>query len=460
MGCTEEVYGERYQTISASMTMDTMTTMHTEGTYEDSDLIENIETIETIDDDDDDDIKETSNTDTNKATDDNDDLDDILSSPSGALLVITGDNDDISPSDEQQDDTTPEEQSDGVVEPSRAVEKKVTKEQTSSPACTRLTVDTKGAATVNPTPVDAKAVASDKASPIDSKSAAVDRIVSRISDSAQSASVRKIALALQSSPKYPTTDCTAFSGQATGCSKNKGSLYTKAQEDKNAMEVNTKAALAGTTTSLKASEPLSKVEEMDALIKSTRAWLQTQKAERKVVDNITAKASSPTNTRSAGAVLPETKKLDTLLPETKAPSSTKMQPLSPRTLDSLLLSRKTTPSDGPKKSILEQLEEKRDQKKVVDNITAKATSPTNTRSATLPETKKLDTSLRETKAPSSTEIASSQAQPLSPRTLDSLLLSRKTTPSDGPKKSILEQLEEIRAKQRGRERPLEKALSS
>ena len=104
------------------------------------------------------------------------------------------------------------------------------------------------------------------------------------------------------------------------------------------------------------SGPLSKVEEMDKLIKSTRAWLEKQKAERKVMDNATDKTLGPKTTS------PELKKLDTTLPETKSPPLTKKnsaqpQPLSPRTLDSLLLSRKTNPSDGPKRSILEQLEE-------------------------------------------------------------------------------------------------------
>ena len=121
----------------------------------------------------------------------------------------------------------------------------------------------------------------------------------------------------------------------------------------------------GPDTTLKPSGPLSKVEEMDKLIKSTREWLETQKAERqmterKAIYNITAETVSPKNT--SHSALPEMAKLDTSLPEIKSPISKKTpsssaQPLSPRTLDSLLLSRKTTSSDGPKRSILEQLEE-------------------------------------------------------------------------------------------------------
>jgi hypothetical protein len=401
MGCTQEAYGERYQnpTISASETIDTVNTMHTTGTYEDNDndVIENIETIGTTDDNDD--TKETANTDTKETADTDettdDDDDDLLRSPSGTLL-ITDENDneeatepmdigdtpndeqldDTTPNDEQLDETTPQalatyalsaptdekldvttpdEQLNGADEPSRAVDENVTEEQTSStatqPVFTGLAVDT-------------KAAVSDKPPQIDPKSAARDKVVSRVINSAKSPSVRKIALALQNAPKYPTTDYTAATNQVTECSEKEnagdsGSPSATKKEEKNAKEVNTKGALAGPTATLKASGSLSKVEEMDALIKSTRAWLHTQKAERKVMDNITAKAVSPTNARNAA--LPEMKKLETSLPETKSPSLTKIplspQPLSPRTLDSLLLSRKTAPSSGPKKSILEQLEE-------------------------------------------------------------------------------------------------------
>ena len=390
MGCTQEAYGERYQnpTISATMTMDTIYTMHTTGTFEtieedNNDLIENIETIATDDNDDTNLVS-----DTNETTDDNDD--DLLRSPSGNLLMGVDENDntepndrqelfankvttladeqldDATPADEENDDATPaeeddgntsadeqpdttpaDEQVDGTDEQSLAAEENATEEQTSfteaQPVFSRLTVDTKAAASGIPPPID-------------SESAVADRIVSEMSALAKSPSVRKLATALL--PKYPTTDYTV----ATECSEqgNTDHSGTASAEEKNTKEVNTECALAeeegekiALTTTSKASESLSKVEEIDDLIKSTRAWLHTQKV-------VTAKTK---NTRITS--LPEMKKLDTSsLPEidvkdplsTRTPSSS-AQPLSPRTLDSLLLSRKTTQSDGPKKSILEQLEE-------------------------------------------------------------------------------------------------------
>ncbi|KAK1736564.1 hypothetical protein QTG54_012586 [Skeletonema marinoi] len=433
MGCTQEAYGERYQypTISATMTMETTGSYETSG--DNNDLIENIESIESIDDNDD--ANETANISTNENADDkdddanetaddnDDDGDDLLRSPSGTLLInndddeeeanepkdiaesivdekkelfskeltsstptaeqldnttppdkqpadttpIDGQGDEKTSSDEQVDENTPmDEQSDdnaptdaqldGTVEQLCAVEKNITAEQTSAvakPEFNRLTVDTKADDSSNIPP------------PEDSRSAAMDRVVSRMSHSAMSPSVQKIALALHNAPKYPTTD---YSDEAQS-----GDKENSSHSERNDKVVNTEDTPAeeqgekeGPDTTLKPSGPLSKVEEMDKLIKSTREWLETQKAERqmterKAMHNITAETVSPKNT--SHPALPEMAKLDTSLPEIKSPISKKTpsssaQPLSPRTLDSLLLSRKTTSSDGrPKRSILEQLEE-------------------------------------------------------------------------------------------------------
>ena len=101
-------------------------------------------------------------------------------------------------------------------------------------------------------------------------------IPSRMSHSAMSPSPsvrgRQIALSLHDAPKYPTTK------------------YVE-KGDHNDKEVNTECTPAevqgekeGPATTLKDSDSdaLTNVEEMDMLIKSTRAWLKTQKAERKV----------------------------------------------------------------------------------------------------------------------------------------------------------------------------------
>eukprot|EP00984_Skeletonema_dohrnii_P023847 scaffold12953_cov123-Skeletonema_dohrnii-CCMP3373.AAC.2 len=97
-------------------------------------------------------------------------------------------------------------------------------------------------------------------------------IPSRMSHSTMSPSVRgrQIALSLHDAPKYPTTK------------------YVE-KGDHNDKEVNTECTPTavqgekeGPVSTLEDSGALTNVEEMDMLIKSTRAWLETQKAERKV----------------------------------------------------------------------------------------------------------------------------------------------------------------------------------
>ena len=193
---------------------------------------------------------------------------------------------------------------------------------------------------------------------------ATDSMISRMSTEALSPSVRKIALTLQSSPKHPktatTTDYlnrTQFSPSARKVSfalqnlpKYPTTDYASATDGKE--DSTSEAPSSDNKTEGEHGEKQnpatswSKVEEMDELIKSTRAWLHTQKTEKKIMSNITVETVRPQNV---------VKKIDTSLPEKKTLLSS-AQPLSPRTLDSLLLSRR---SGGPKKSVLEALEEVR-----------------------------------------------------------------------------------------------------
>jgi len=328
------------------------------------------------------------------------------------------------PSDEQIDESAPitgqaNEKSDENA-PTDAqldgkdVEKSDIEEQTSSaenkPLFTRLTVNTKTyVSSIIPPEEDSR-------SPVHARSAAMDKVATIMSHSALSPSVRKITLALHNAPKYPTTN---YSDETeSGDNQNARTVqdnHTDKEDEAVDTPVQKQEKEKDPVNTVNASGTMSKVEEMDKLIKSTRAWLETQKAERKVtekvqiaevkdmdniasramrhMDNIAAKATSPKNTS-------DMKKLDTSLP--------------------------------------------------VVNIASKATSPKNPTKTALPEMK-IDTSLPVIKSPISTKTPSSKAQPLSPGTLDSLLSSRKTTKSDGPKKSILDQLEEIRTKQRERE---------
>lgn len=483
MGCTQEAYGERYQnpTISATLTMETTGTYETSGD-DDNDLIENIETIESADNNDDasdgDANDDDANDDDGTDIESDDDIgNDVLSSPSGNLLMedIDDENsndkadelmeiankalnapddqpnttpdqpDDTTPPDKQSDDTTPfderivenhpsdeqidksapiegqakenthdnaptDAQLDGKDEHIVAVEKSVIEEQPSSaeakPTITRLTVNT-----------NTYVSEEDTRSPAHARSAAMDKVATMMSHSALSPSVRKIALALQNAPKYPTTD---YSDENESDDNQNACTVQDNHTDKEDMAEDIpvekqKEKAKDLVKTVSASATMSKVEEMDKLIKSTRAWLETQKAERKVAekvqvaevkvtDSITSRAMSHMDKITAKAISPknsaEVKKLDTSLPEV--------------------------------------------------NIASEAMSPKNTTKTALPEMK-IDTSLPVIKSPTSTKTPSSKAQPLSPRTLDNLLSSRNTDSSDGPKKSILEQLEEIRTKQRERE---------
>lgn len=399
MGCTNEKYGEH--TISATMTMESA---YTYGTVDDdtNDLIENIETIETVDDDDqvetadtvDDDeekldtvIEVTTdkttadptvdgNTDTSEPTVDvkvdsaepTVDFDDgLLRSPSGRLLEDDDEEataDDTTPTDEHDnvlddEEATAEDATDNV--PVAELDKQApdTIQQSDSEVQIDNIIKTAGAMVAGLT-IDTSPGLSD--SPPESENA-TDSVISRMSTEALSPSVRKIALTLQSSPKYPKTTTTDYLNRAQfSPSARKVSFalqnlpkypttdYASATDGKE--NSTSEAPSSDNKTEGDQGEKqnpatsLSKVEEMDELIKSTRAWLHTQKTERKIMSNITVETVRPQN---------EVKKIDTSLPEKKTPLSS-AQPLSPRTLDSLLLSRR---SGGPKKSVLEALEEVR-----------------------------------------------------------------------------------------------------
>ena len=297
-----------------------------------------------------------------------------------------------------------------------AVKENDTKEQTSSaeakPALNLLAVDTKLHESSNIPP------------PEDPRSDALDKLVTRLSHTAMSPSVRKAALALQNVPKYPTmqeipqrspdaankptTDYVdeTESGDEENASKLPSATDQGNDTDKEVKQEDTLLDEQGKkkdpATTSNESGTLSKVEEMDRLIKSTRAWLEKQKAERKaaernlnvkpteekvmdntdtaVIENTKKKAGenaqlTEENVMDKTASLKNTmKKLDITPLEMKSPISTKTlssaKPLSPRTLDTLLVSRKTTPSDGPKKSILEQLEEIRKKQRERENLSS------------------------------------------------------------------------------------------
>ena len=284
-----------------------------------------------------------------------------------------GKNDESAPSNDQADEITPnDEQSgdeapcavplDGTDEQVPAAEEKVTEEQTSSaeakPVLNVLTADTKPNESGNIPPQE------------DSRSADLDSVRKAAVESA-----RKATLALHNVPKYPTTSKTESSDEENACdselppatNQDNGTEKEVKTEDTPLEEQGKKEA---PTTTLNESGTLSKVEEMDKLIQSTRAWLEKQKAQRlakeqdqttgeKDTDNTEATSMGPKNTMNS--TLAEVKKLHTSLNEMKSPISTKAKssakPLSPRTLDTLLVSRKAPSSTGPKKSILEQLEE-------------------------------------------------------------------------------------------------------
>ena len=326
---------------------------------------------------------------------------------------IDGQVEEITPNDEESGDDAPLDiQVDDTDEQVLAVKENDTKEQTSSaeakPALNLLAVDTKLHESSNIPP------------PEDPRSAALDKLVTRLSHTAMSPSVRKAALALHNVPKYPTmqeipqrspdaankptTDYVdeTESGDEENASKLPSATDQGNDTDKEVKQENTlldeqgKKEVPATTSN--ESGTLSKVEEMDRLIKTTRAWLEKQKAERKAAER-----------------------------------NLNVKPTEEKAMDN----SDTAVIENTKKKAVENAQPKQ------ENVMDKTASLKNT-------TKKLDITLLEMKSPISTKTLSS-AKPLSPLTLDTLLLSRKTTPSDGPKKSILEQLEEIRKKQRERE---------
>jgi hypothetical protein len=383
MGCTNEKYGEH--TISATMTMESA---YTYGTVDDgtNDLIENIETIETVDDDDDDQVETADtvdddeenldtvieattdkttadptvdgNTDTSEPTVDvkvdsaeaTVDFDDgLLRSPSGRLLE---DDDE----EATADDDTPTDATDNIPVAELGEQAPDAIQQSDSEVQIDNIIKTAGAMVAGLT-IDTSSGLSD--SPPESENA-TDSVISRMSTEALSPSVRKIALTLQSSPKYSKTTNLNRAPLSPSARKVSFALqnlpkypttdYVSATDGKE--NSTSEAPSSDNKTEGEQGEKqnpatsLSKVEEMDELIKSTRAWLHTQKTERKIMSNITVETVRPQN---------EVKKIDTSLPEKKTPLSS-AQPLSPRTLDSLLLSRR---SGGPKKSVLEALEEVR-----------------------------------------------------------------------------------------------------
>eukprot|EP00986_Skeletonema_menzelii_P002098 scaffold574_cov155-Skeletonema_menzelii.AAC.5 len=330
---------------------------------------------------------------------------------------IDGQVEEITPNDEESGDDAPLDiQVDGTDEQVLAIKENDTKEQISSaeakPALNLLAVDTK------------LHESSNIPAPEDPRSAEMDKLVTRLSHTAMSPSVRKAALALHNVPKYPTMQETpqrspdaankpttdyvdeTESGDDENASKLPSATDQGNDTDKEVKQENTlldeqgKKEVPATTSN--ESGTLSKVEEMDRLIKSTRAWLEKQKAERKaaernlnvkpteekvmdntdtaVIENTKKKAGenaqlTEENVMDKTASLKNTmKKLDITPLEMKSPISTKTlssaKPLSPRTLDTLLVSRKTTPSDGPKKSILEQLEEIRKKQRERENLSS------------------------------------------------------------------------------------------
>ena len=302
-GCNEEGYC-CYQN-------STSTCGNTTGSYETS-KDDNIEAaaIAAADDDDD-------NVDNNeyRCTGDNDDDDDLLPSPSGKLLMSAGENDDaeaIEMLDIAEGLSVEVSSNEGNVVVDDDEEKQLSNDELTptdhQPDDTTLVVeqlDDESPYDEQPNgnaPYDEQP---DENAPIEpqamqNKSGNIKRaqelmircndhrhsihavrvrevevdIPSRMSHSAMSPSVRgrKITLSLHDAPKYPTAK------------------YAE-KDDHNIKEVNTECTPAevqgekeGLATTLKDSDALrlTNVEEMDMLIKSTRAWLETQKAERKV----------------------------------------------------------------------------------------------------------------------------------------------------------------------------------
>lgn len=377
MGCTNEKYGEH--TISATMTMEST---YTYGTVDDDtyDLIENIETIETVVVDDDDQVETADTADddeekldtvidvtTNKTTadptvDGNTDTseptvdvkfdsaeptvdfdDGLLRSPSGRLLE---DDDEEAKLDDEE--APAEDATNNVPVADLDNQAPDTIQQSDSEVQIDNIIKTAGAMVAGLT-IDTSPGQSN--SPPESENA-TDSVISRMSTEALSPSVRKIALTLQSSPKYPRTTTTdylnraQFSPSARKVSFALQNLRKYPTTDYASATDGKENSTSEAPSSDNKTTSLSKLEEMDELIKSTRAWLHTQKTERKIMSNITVETVGPQN---------EVKKIDTSLPEKKTPLSS-AQPLSPRTLDSLLLSRR---SGGRKKSVLEALEEVR-----------------------------------------------------------------------------------------------------
>jgi hypothetical protein len=407
MGCTKE----KYLSIGGTMTdMDSLYTDH------DSDLIDNIDTIETTDENinsieagsDREDSKESEEVHTeSNDTVENSSVEEMNKEQPFAdyfrRLTAEGTNTINTATDEED-------------EKSRAVkvEEKCNEEQTSTSEVqtvqvfNRLTVDNTAAVSEVPQIKSIDSVTSPlRTGTLSPKKIALSQTVSRMSSDAFSPSVRQMALRLQNAPKYPTTDYTVL---LTEPSPSSITETVRSNDEKNDKEAEIKGASAENQGEKQGpTRPLSKLEEMDEIIKSTRAWLQTQKAERKVIDNITVQSTSPKNSRDI-SLLKETKNVNTFLPQADAVLSSG-KALSTRTLDRSLLSRKETLSDGPKKSVLEQIELIRARQREREK-------------------------------------------------LDSLLLSQKATLSDSPKKSVLEQIEEVRARQRERERLRNSLLES
>ena len=302
-GCNQECYGELYQNSSSFDTTGT-------GSYEMSggvnDLVQNIETIAATASDD--------NVDNNENGTTVDNGDDLLPSPSGKLLMSADVNDDekgnkmmgiaeaegvsveissndgivvvdeekqlsnheLTPTDHQPDEKTPideqpydeapyDEQPNGNApydeqpDENAPIEPQAIQSKSGNIKCVQELMircddhrHSNHAVRVREVEVD---------------------IPSRMSHSAISPAGRgrKIALSLHNAPEYTTTK------------------QHKEKHYHNNKEFNTEYTPAavqgekeGPVSTLKDSGALTNVEEMDMLIKSTRAWLETQKAERKV----------------------------------------------------------------------------------------------------------------------------------------------------------------------------------
>eukprot|EP00984_Skeletonema_dohrnii_P029601 scaffold20362_cov141-Skeletonema_dohrnii-CCMP3373.AAC.1 len=301
-GCNQEGYGEHYQN---SGSFDTTGT----GSYETSggvnDLVQNIKTIAATAADD--------NVDSNENGTTVDNGDDLLPSPSGKLLIsadanvnddekgnkmmgiaeaedvsvevssIDGNNvvvdeekqlsnHELAPTDHQPDDTTPIDE--------QPYDEAPYDEQPNGNAPYDEQPDEN--APIEPQAIQSKYVNIKCAQEVMIRcndhrhSIHADRVREVKVDTSKNESFghisgRKFALSLHNAPKYTTTK------------QHKEKYYH------NNKEVNTEytpAAVQGEkedhVSTLKDSGALTNVEEMDMLIKSTRAWLETQKAERKV----------------------------------------------------------------------------------------------------------------------------------------------------------------------------------